>query len=370
MGKTTVGNIRHRKDGLWEARYCINYVQRSVYGKTQKEVRQKLTTILTDLDNGTYQAPNKITLGDWLETWQKEYLKDIKPRTLDSYIQIARVHIIPALGHIKLQTLSTAQIQSFYNGLHLSAKTTRNIHGVLHRALNDAAAVGLIRFNPSTACKLPRKERAEMHPFDEQQIAAFLRAIEGHPYENVYFVTLFCGLRQGEVLGLTWDCVDFQIGTLTINKQLQRRAGVYSLVSTKNDKPRYIKPAQAVLEVLQRQLEWQKQCHTWPIWDNPLNLVFTNEAGGHLSPQTVYLHFKRIAASIGAPQTRFHDLRHSYAVLALKSGDDIKTVQSNLGHHTAAFTLDTYAYVTEQMRQESANRMQDTIENLFRVDLG
>lgn len=102
-----------------------------------------------------------------------------------------------------------------------------------------------------------------------------------------------------------------------------------------------------------------------PAWNNDKNLVFTDEFGHSLSAQTVYLHFKKVAAGIGAPQARFHDLRHSYAVLALKAGDDIKTVQSNLGHHTAAFTLDTYAYVTEQMKQESADRMERQIQKLL-----
>lgn len=371
MGKrSAAGSIRQRKDGRWEARYTANDTQRSIYGKTQKEVRQKLTAILVELDNGTYQAPNKITLGDWLTIWERDYLKNVKPRTVENYQGVVRLYIAPVLGNKKLQALSTAQIQSFYNGLHISPKTIKNVHGVLHRALNDAAAVGLIHFNPSTVCKLPRVIKPDIRPFDEQQIAAFLQAIQGHPYENVYFVTLFCGLRQGEVLGLTWDCVDFQTGTLTINKQLQRHAGGHSLVPTKNNKPRYIKPAQAVLKVLQRQSMWQKKARVraGQFWNNELNLVFTNEIGENIAPNTLYTHFKSIAASIGAPQTRFHDLRHSYAVLSLKSGDDIKTVQSNLGHHTAAFTLDTYAYVTEQMKRESANRMDKAIANLLRVN--
>lgn len=99
-------------------------------------------------------------------------------------------------------------------------------------------------------------------------------------------------------------------------------------------------------------------------WSNPSRLVFTNELGGYLSAQTVYLHFKKLAAAIDCPDARFHDLRHSYAVTALRSGDDIKTVQENLGHHTAAFTLDVYAHVTAQMKTESANRMQSYISSI------
>lgn len=369
--RSAAGSIRQRPDGRWEARYTVEGKRKSVYGETQREVRQKLTAIQADIDNGIYQAPTKLTLSAWLDTWQKDYLGDVKPRTVDSYKNTVRLHILPAIGKVKIQSLSTVQIQTFYNGLQragLSAKTIKNIHGVLHRALNDALSIGLIRFNPCTACKLPKVMKPEISPFDEKQIAAFLNAVRGHKYENLFILTLFCGLRQGEVLGLSWDCVNS--GVITINKQLQRaRDGSHSylLAPTKNDKARYIKPAQTVLDALQREKVKQKlaKLQAGPAWNNDKNLVFTDEFGHSLSAQTVYLHFKKVAAGIGAPQARFHDLRHSYAVLALKAGDDIKTVQSNLGHHTAAFTLDTYAYVTEQMKQESADRMERQIQKLL-----
>lgn len=369
--RSAAGSIRQRPDGRWEARYTVEGKRKSVYGETQKEVRQKLTAIQADIDNGIYQAPTKLTLSAWLDTWQKDYLGDVKPRTVDSYKNTVRLHILPAIGKVKIQSLSTVQIQTFYNGLQragLSAKTIKNIHGVLHRALNDALSIGLIRFNPCTACKLPKVMKPEISPFDEKQIAAFLNAVRGHKYENLFILTLFCGLRQGEVLGLSWDCVNS--GVITINKQLQRaRDGSHSylLAPTKNNKARYIKPAQTVLDALQREKVKQKlaKLQAGPAWNNDKNLVFTDEFGHSLSAQTVYLHFKKVAAGIGAPQARFHDLRHSYAVLALKAGDDIKTVQSNLGHHTAAFTLDTYAYVTEQMKQESADRMERQIQKLL-----
>jgi len=105
------------------------------------------------------------------------------------------------------------------------------------------------------------------------------------------------------------------------------------------------------------------QLRAGSLWEQS-NLVFTNEIGQHLSAQTVYLAFKKLIASTGYPDTRFHDLRHSYAVAALQSGDDIKTVQENLGHHTAAFTLDVYGHVTQRMKQESANRMERFIKQV------
>ncbi len=204
---------------------------------------------------------------------------------------------------------------------------------------------------------------------DNDAVAAFLAAIEGHQYEAVYFVDLFTGLRQGEILGLAWDSIDFDAGTIFVSKQLiwgRDKRSHYYLDSLKNDKPRKIKPAAIVMQKLQeqkrRQTEWRLKAG--PAWDNPMNLVFTNELGHHLLHHTIYMNFKAIVASMGIPDLRFHDLRHSYAVVALINGDDIKTVQGNLGHHTAAFTLDTYAHVTEQMQNESAARMDAYVKKI------
>jgi integrase len=376
------GSIRKKvttKNGkthvYWEARYTAGFdagtgrqIQRSISGKTQKEVAQKLKAATAAIDNGTYQAPSKMTVGEWMDIWTAEYLGSVKPRTVCSYKDTVKNHIKPAMGAIKLEALNAHTIQSFYNGLKLSPKSVKNVHGVLHKALQQAVSNGYIRFNPADSCILPRVERKELHPLDETQIAEFMKAIKGHAYENLFLVTLFTGMREGEVLGLTWDCIDLDNGTITINKQLQRQrdTGEYRLVPTKNSKGRCITPAPFVISTLKhtrsRQLQWKLQ--NADCWDNPMNLVFTNEIGHHLSERTVYISFKKVVKAIGTPETRFHDLRHSFAVVSIRSGDDIKTVQENLGHATAAFTLDVYGHVTEQMKRESANRMEGFIQSV------
>lgn len=377
------GTIRQRKDGRWEGRYTVGrdpgtgkQVQRSVYGSTQQEVRKKLAQVTVEIDSGTYKDPCKIKLGEWLDIWVAEYLNDVKPRTIESYTDHIKNHIKPALGAVKLEALTTPAVQRFYNQLGaekggktgLSPKTVKNIHGVLHEALQQACKVGYIRTNPVDACTLPRAEKKEIKPLDSDEISAFLKAIQGHRFETVYIVTLFTGLRRGEVLGLTWDAVDFDGGTLLINKQLQKIPGekaAFRLVSTKNSKGRTITAAPSIFAVLKRyrakQAEWRLRAgETW----EDSNFVFTDEFGHHLSPHTVYHNYKRIVASIGLPAARFHDLRHSYAVAALKEGDDVKTVQQNLGHHSAAFTLDTYAHDTAEMKRESAARMEKFIKQV------
>ncbi len=367
----------------WEARITTGYdpgtgrqVQRSFSGKTQKEVREKMQAVAVELNGGTYQAPSKMTVGEWLDIWEKDYLGGVKPATVISYSQHIKNHIRPALGAVKLENLNTPAIQSFYNDLGkahgdkpgLAPKTIKCIHGILHKSLQQAVKVGYLRFNPSDACELPRVERKEIKPLDNDAIGAFLKAIRGHRFEALYLTTLFTGMRREEVCGLTWDCVDFERGTILINKQLQGisgKPGEFRLLSSKNGKGRVITPAASVMETLRKHKVQQSEMRlqAGPLWKDE-GFVFTNEIGEHLSPHTVYHQFKRIAASIGLPDARFHDLRHSYAVAAIRAGDDIKTVQGNLGHHAASFTLDVYGHVTEEMKRASADRMETFIKDI------
>ncbi len=228
------GTIRKRSDGRWEARYTTGIdpktgkqTQKSVYGKTQKEVRQKLTEVTAEIDSGTYLEQTKDTVGEWLDTWLKTYaLYSVKSYTYDAYERSCNIHIKPALGRIRLSALTAPQIQQFYNSLitekELSPKTVKNIHGVLHRALGQAVKLGMLRSNPTNVCDLPKAHRKEIKPMEQAEITKFLQAIQGTKYGLVYQITLFTGLREGEVLGLTWDCIDFQHNAIYINKQLQK----------------------------------------------------------------------------------------------------------------------------------------------------
>ena len=352
-------------------------IQRSVSGKTQKEVAQKLREISVEIDKRTYLAPTKLTVKDWLDTWVKEYLEDIKPSTKYLYTRNVEMYIIPNLGSVKLDALTSPMVQALYNRLHkpdkkdvkpLSAKTIRSLHGVLHKALQQAVLNGYIRVNPTDACKPPRVVKKEIQPLDETQVSEFLKAIQGHPHEYLYKITLFSGMREGEILGLTWDCVDLEHGTLLIKQQLRReqqKGGKYYFSPPKNNKSRVLSLAPSVVQLfrLQKLKQNGMRLEAGNSWEEN-NLIFSNQTGGFLSYRTVYDCFKRIVDKIGSPSTRFHDLRHTYAVLAIKSGDDIKTVQENLGHATAAFTLDVYGHVTAQMRRDSADRMEQVIKSV------
>lgn len=367
----------------WEARYTAGYdpgtgkqIQRSITGKTQKEVSQKLKAATTAIDEGTYTAPNKMTVAQWLDIWTAEYLKAVKPSTVTSYKATVNTHLKPGLGAIKLDALTAHAIQSLYNtlsapegeGKALSPKTVKNIHGVLHKALQQAVGNGYIRFNPADPCVLPKVIKKEIQPLDEAQISSFIKAIKGTKYEDLFITTLFTGMREGEVCGLLWDCVNLDKGTIRIDKQLQlerNTGGNHRLLPTKNSKGRSITLAPFVVNILRgvRRKQLENRLRYGECWKGS-NFVFTDELGHYLKPQAVRREFKRIVEDMGIPETRFHDLRHSYAVASIRSGDDIKTVQENLGHATAAFTLDVYGHVTEQMKKESAARMEAFIKSV------
>lgn len=373
------GTIRKRADGRWEGKYTLGYdpktgklIRKSVYGKTQKEVRLALSKIVSEMDSGTYAEPSKMKVSQWLDEWLASYTMNIKPATRSAYEEHIRVHIKPSLGDIPLKQLSTRDIQQLYTNLlkerELSPKTVRNIHGVLHRTLEQAKLLGYIRVNPADAAVTPRVEKKQVETLDAEDIGKFLAAIRGTKYEYPLFVAVFTGLRQGELLGLTWDCVDFEHGMLLINKQHNRVKGdtEFRFASLKNDKTRVLTVADEVIDVLKLQ---KKRQDTWAAtlgdgWNNSDNLVFTTEFGRYINNKILYQNFKRIMRKLGKPNLRFHDLRHTYAVNSLRAGDDIKTVQENLGHATASFTLATYAHATPGMKRESAKRMTEFIRSV------
>ena len=366
------GTIRKRADGRWEGKYTLGYdpktgklIRKSVYGKTQKEVRLALSKIVSEMDSGTYAEPSKMKVSQWLDEWLASYTMNSKPATRSADEEHIRVHIKPSLGDIPLKQLSTRDIQQLYTNLlkerELSPKTVRNIHGVLHRTLEQAKLLGYIKVNPADAAVPPRVEKKQVEAMDVEDIGKFLTAIQGSKYEYPLFVAVFTGLRQGELLGLTWDCVDFEHGLLLINKQHNRVKGdtEFRFASLKNEKARVLTVADEVMEVLMLQKQRQE---VWAAtlgdgWSNPDNLVFTTEFGRYINNKVLYQNFKRIMKKLGNPNLRFHDLRHTYAVNSLRAGDDIKTLQENLGHATASFTLSTYAHATPGMKRESAKRM-------------
>lgn len=383
------GTIRKRSNGTWEGRITISYDSKTgkqqykcVYGKTKKEVRKKLDDLMERREEGTaVSSPlpqeadsDDMTLNDWLDTWIADYLPDIKPGTLVSYKSLSNNHIRKELGQYKLKSLKAPVIQKFYNKLRdqgLSPKYIKNIHGCLHRALDMAVKVEYLSKNYTSICSVPKGIPEEVNPLTEEEQKALFESMKGEEYEYLFLTDIFTGMRCGELIGLTWDCVDFDRGIITIKRQIvqiRERHAVYEWGTLKNGKARIIAPAPFVMDVLKKQRAKQELMKLdagklWNEGDFP-NLVFTHKDGSHLSQPTVWKQFQKLLKKAGLEHHRVHDLRHTFAVNSLRAGDDIKTLQENMGHFSAAFTLDRYGHVTEEMRKASSQRMQAFIENI------
>lgn len=410
-GAGTLRKVTKEKNGkiytYWEGQITIGtdpgsgkQKRKSFTGKTQKEVRERMQAAAVAVNEGQFFEPAKLTVKEWFDLWLEEYSADKKPLTIQQYKSMAETHIFPALGAVKLSRLTAPELQKFYNQLAvdgkctkrfdketglieiikcnkpLSAKSIKNIHGIISKALNTAVKQGLIRDNVAQRVTVPKVIKEEVQPLTEEQQKAFLAAIQDHRFKNIYTLILFTGLREGEAIGLTWDCIDFKKGTLKVYRQLQRRPvseGGYQFAPLKNSKTRSIRLSPFILKLLERQKvqQMENKLAAGELWqgfqtlkDQETALVFTNAIGEHLNIVTLYNNFKIIAAQIGAPEARIHDLRHTFAVISLQNGDDFKTVQDALGHATAAFTLDVYGHVSERMKEESARRQQAYIEAL------
>ena len=366
------GSIRKRSDGRWEGRYTAGYhpdtgkrIIKNVLGKTQAECKAKLKQAIADAEKLDAAKAGTYTVGQWLEVWFNDYaMLKVRPSSHQTYRGYLDHHIKPHIGDVPLARLSSLDLQRLYKSLlsngrvdriesqkqpkGLSAKTIRNIHQIIFSALKLAVEQRLILHNPAEGCALPKAEHREMRTLSADQLASFLReAMESGVYE-MYYIDLVTGLRRGELLGLKWEDIDLERGDLRVKRQLSRINGeiVEAPLKTKNAYRTLPLSAEAI-SVLKAQ---KKKAGSSP-W------VFPSPNGGPLSPDSVLHMLHRVLKRAGLPEVRFHDLRHTFATLALQNGVDIKTVSGMLGHFSAGFTLDTYAHVTTSAKRKAANTM-------------
>ncbi len=365
------GNIRKRKDGRWEGRYTAGtspetgkQIFKNVLGKTQSEVKEKLKKALADSQRLDLAKQGKYTVGTWMDIWFENVCKiKVRPSSHQTYQGYIDNHIKLNIGNIPLEKLTTMELQKFYRKLltkgrverieskaqqkGLSAKTVRNINQVISSAMDFAVAQKIISENPCKAVALPKIEHKEMQTIPAEQLQAFLTEAKATGVYEMYYIELATGLRRGELLGLKWEDIDMQQGIIRVRRQVARIDGkiVEAPLKTKNSY-RTVTISPQAIEVLKQQKAKTNDQY-----------VFPSPNGGPISPDSVNNMLKRVLERAGIPKVRFHDLRHTFATLALQNGVDIKTVSGMLGHFSAGFTLDTYAHVTTTAQKEAAQTM-------------
>lgn len=368
-----MGSIRLRTDGRWEARYTTpDNQQKSIYGKTEKEVAAKLRNKLHEIDMGDWREPSKLTVSAWLDIWLKDYQTDTSERTAYKYRCITEKHFKKYIGDIRLTKLMSYHIRRMITAMQsqgLAATTIRNYLTILETALQRAVEHKLIAENPTHDISLKSEHSKDFCIIDRKDLPRFLEAVQGMQYENELKFMLFTGLRVGEMRGLRWSDADIDAGTLSVQRQIQpKRKDMKQITLPKYSETREFHIPKEAIDVLRDQRRKQaeqklKAGDKWDETDLSTDLIFRLPNGKPHGEHTLYYAVKKLGTSMGMPDLHPHDLRHSYAIAALRSGVDVKTVQHNLGHKTASMTLEVYAAYTNDAGKQGAERLSQYLKD-------
>ena len=373
------GSIRKRLDGRWEGRYTAGYDQtgkriiKNVLGKTQAEVKEKLAKAIEESKKLDIVRSDEYTVAEWLRLWYELYAKpNIRPTTADSYHRGIESHVIPRIGEIKMKKLTSRDIQKMYKDLQengrlrkskkqqsgLSNATVRGIHMMLHNALDRAVKERLILRNPTEDCIIPKIQKQEMKILHPEDMKVYLEAADKRGVLPMFYLELVTGIRKGELTALLWSDLDEGKRTNSVSKQAvgdRNRNVTISRPKTENSVRKISIPLSAV-ELLRQEHEKHP--------DNPW--MFPSPKTGEMyHPDSIVKLHEKILKNTGLEHIRFHDLRHTFATMALQNGVDVKTVSSMLGHYDAGFTLRTYTHATRQMQEQAAEKMGNFMERVM-----
>ena len=366
--KSGTGTVRQRGDGRWEGRVVIGYDDsglpktKNVLAKTKRECQEKLRQLTESMvgRNDRKVKPDML-FGDWLCYWYETHSKPtLRTSTQNNYENIIHNHVLPEIGKIPLNKLSQNDLQQFYGrlkkngrkrlaeqyGAGLSDRMVRMCHAVCRSALERAVRDDLLRTNPAIGCKLPPKKAKEMQVLDREELQKFLIQAQTDGYYELFLLDLCTGLRRGELIALQWEDLNFETGVLTVNKQAYTVNGELQIIppKTKASVRKLVLPP-AVLAVLR---EYHRKVDSRWMFPSPV------KADRPITPGVARRRLQTILERADCKRVRFHDLRHTFATLALENGMDVKTLSAMLGHVSAVTTLDIYTHITGDMQRAAA----------------
>lgn len=344
---------------------------------TKKDAQRRLVELLHQLDTGGYVRPSKLTLGEFLRVWLRDYAAtNVRPRTLEDYRSIVERHLVPSLGSVPLTELRPKALQDYYadrlargrldgRGQSLSANSVLHHHRLLFEALEHAVKWGLVARNVARAVDPPRIRKREMRMLDAAGLNTLLEAAKATPYHALFLLAAHTGMRRSELLGLRWGDVDLDMPTLSVARVMhQLKDGRIVFDEPKTAKGRRLVPLTPTSALALRSHREKREAEVAllgvPLSDD--GQVFCHLDGSPLLPDSVTHAFVKLARVLGLGTVRFHDLRHTHASLMLRQGVHPKIVSERLGHATVSITLDTYSHVTPGLQEAAARRFEEVLE--------
>jgi integrase len=341
--------------------------------RTKRDAERAMSEIATAVHAGTYAEPTRQTLGDFIEDWLAAIEPTLRPSTHYSYARNLRLHALPRLGSVQLRRIDAGMLNALYadlladgkqsnGGGGLSSRSVRYVHTIVHRAFRDAVRWGRIARNPADAADPPRAAataRPTMTTWTADQLRAFLEHIAEHRLHAAFVVLATTGMRRGECLGLRWSDLDLPAGRLSIVQTVIAVNHEVRIGSPKTARGRRtVALDQGTVAVLRRHRQQQlAERLIMGAGCTDHGLVFCRPDGEPLHPERFSRTFMIEAARAGLPRIRCHDLRHTWATLALSAGEHPKVVQERLGHANVSITLDVYSHVTEGLHGDAAARV-------------
>lgn len=337
--------------------------------QTQDEAARALRDVKASRDRGLFLTTDKLTLRKFVEEkWLPDQRTRLRQSTFATYETNLRQHVLNQIGHVRLDRLTRDHLERLYEGLSgpqdtdrrtLSLKSVRNIHGTVRKVLNDAMRRGYLPHNVALTVDLPAAARPEMQTWSAQELALFLDQAKDDPFYVPILLAATTGMRRGEVLGLRWRDVDLLRGRVAVRQTLVCVG--YEIVFSKPKTKKSVRTvpldnrARAALSAQGALQAEHRLCLDNKYIDS--DLVFAEPDGRPVHPQRLSAAFERLARSFGLRPIRFHDLRHSFATLALQAGVFPKVVSEILGHSTVAFTMDVYSHAIPAMQEEAVERV-------------
>lgn len=336
--------------------------------RTKKAAQQALTQALHELDRGTYIEASDLTVAEFLKEWLQSIGASKASSTVFTYEYIVRKHLVPTLGGIGLSKLKPLDIQRCYQRFRdqgAAASTVGTRHTVLHSALEQAVRWEMLPRNPADGVKVPTATARSYKTWTAEECGEFLAAATDDERAPLWHLALETGMRLGELLGLKWTDLDSENAVLAVQRTLTRTAKGQWVVGeqTKSRRGRrsltISRDCVAILHA-HRKRQLERRVALGPEW-NDLGLIFDRGDGRACSPATTQTALKRGIGRAGVSVIRFHDLRHTYATLALINGVHPKVVQERLGHSSIAMTLDLYSHVIPSLHREATDLLADLL---------
>ncbi|HLS10431.1 site-specific integrase [Lentibacillus sp.] len=339
--------------------------QKRVSGFTSKKKAQKaMNEMIADLQRGTYIEPSSETLDEYLDRWLQHKKTRVSPSTYEFYASYINNHIKPALGNIKLFDLKPRDVQMFFDGLlekgDLSKRSIHHIHRILSNALDSGLKAGDIQHNAAKAVEPAKVAKKEMKYWDMDTLRQFIDYTRQEPFFIAWYLAAFTGMRQGEILGLKWDAIDWENKTIHVKRSLKRVEGKRVIADLKNTSSyRSIAISDSDIFELKRHYNRQQSIKMEIGEDyQDDNLIIATATGNYVYHSNLLRSFKKCIADVGVERIRFHDLRHTHASMLFALQTHPKIVQERLGHSSIQVTLDTYSHMLPNMQSAVAESLE------------